>query len=168
MILTQKTKKNCPCELLLQRKQEIKDYVESIKNKKFDTKPNKLKKEPIDNIMYKYSLNWKNLMLKKKLSETNSDCSGNSIMLNDNTSRAAKGQSKKKLKVKKRTILTDEIIYLDQEHITAATKHRLSNINGLSLNRCRHNFITVEKQLRAGDEAVSFIKYCQYCNKIGG
>ncbi|QEI03617.1 LEF-5 [Rachiplusia nu nucleopolyhedrovirus] len=167
MIITQKSKKSCPCELLLQRKQEIKDYVDSIKAKKFDTKPPKLKKESIDNIMYKYSLNWKNLMLKKKLSEAAHDCSGKSIMMNttnENVIGKVKGHGKKKLKIKKRTILTDEIIYLEN----ISTKYKLPNINGLSLNSCTHEFITIEKQLRAGDEAVSFIKYCRYCNKIGG
>ncbi|AAZ67457.1 late expression factor 5 (lef5) [Trichoplusia ni single nucleopolyhedrovirus] len=156
MIIGQKMKETCPCQLLLQRREEIKVYVNTIRDKKFDTKPPKLKKEYIDNIMYKYSLNWKNLLLKKKLSET-SDGRGNIVGIGKSKN------AKKKLKHKKRTILTDDLIYL--KNITHS--QRLPAINGMSLKVCKHSFITVEKQMRAGDEAVSFIKYCQYCSKIG-
>ncbi|AIE47811.1 lef5 [Peridroma alphabaculovirus] len=59
----------CPCQLLQRRLNQIKEYVGTIKSKKFDSKPPKLKKEPIDNILFKYSINWKNLLLKKKTPE---------------------------------------------------------------------------------------------------
>lgn len=148
LIKTQKTKKICPCQLLLQRKNEISTHADTIGNKTFDSKPPKLKKEAIDNIMYKYSLNWRSVILKKKLA--------------DAKHKRKKNQSETKKIVKKRTVLTDELIYLENSN----TKHKLYNINGLSLTACKHSFITVERQLRAGDEAVSFIKYCQYCNKL--
>ncbi|AUV65343.1 LEF-5 [Alphabaculovirus myunipunctae] len=137
----------CPCELLVRRLNQIRDYVNIIKSKKFDSKPPKLRKEPIDCILFKYSINWKNLLLKKKAAESNS-----------------KLVVKKKRKIKKRNILTDEIIYLDKLLHTFG----LPPINGMSLKACNHKFVTVERQMRAGDEIVSFIRYCQRCNKIGG
>jgi Baculoviridae late expression factor 5/Baculoviridae late expression factor 5 C-terminal domain len=127
----------CPCELLFRRRDQIKEYVQVINEKKFDKKPPKLKKESIDNIMYKYSLNWKNIMLKKKIS------------------------SKKKRKMKKRNILNDDIIYFNIDN----TINKLPALNGLSLIACVHQIVTVERQLRAGDETVSFLKICQRCNK---
>ncbi|QAT90349.1 LEF-5 [Spodoptera exempta nucleopolyhedrovirus] len=134
----------CPCQLLIRRLDQIKNYVNGIKNKKFDSKPPKLKKELIDNILFKYSINWKNLLLKKKVSEANNrNC-------------------RKKRTITKRNILTDDIIYLDKIKHT----NGLSNINGMSLKSCAHKFITIEKQMRAGDEAVSFIKCCQKCNRF--
>ncbi|ACI28782.1 agip80 [Agrotis ipsilon multiple nucleopolyhedrovirus] len=135
----------CPCELLVRRLNQIKDYVNVIKSKKFDSKPPKLKKETIDGILFKYSINWKNLLLKKKVAEAN--CKN----------------FRKKRKIKKRNILTDDIIYLDKTLYTVG----LPPVNGLSLKACAHKFVTIEKQMRAGDEAVSFIKYCQKCNRIG-
>lgn len=134
----------CPCELLMRRLNQIKEYVSTIQSKKFDSKPPKLKKEPIDNILFKYSINWKNLLLKKKVAEAN----------NKNL--------KKKRKIKKRNILTDDVIYLHKLCYTFG----LPPVNGMSLKECDHQFVTIEKQMRAGDEAVSFIKYCQRCSKI--
>ncbi|AKC91679.1 lef5 [Lambdina fiscellaria nucleopolyhedrovirus] len=182
-------KEECPCQLLIQRRDEIKVYVDMINEKKFDNKPPKLKKESIDNIMYKYSLNWKNLLLKRKISE---NCNKN---------------GKKKKIVKKRTILTDDLIYLptnetdatatttamttattavvlvddDKKHNEMPNKNdniiffkktrnknainikKLHAINGMSLNACQHVYVVQEKQLRAGDEAVSFLRYCNKC-----
>ncbi|AKR17313.1 LEF-5 [Urbanus proteus nucleopolyhedrovirus] len=138
MINANKMKESCPCQLLLKRKREIQLFVDTIKAKKFDTKPPKLKKEHIDSIMYKYSLNWKNVLLKKK---------------------NIKSKTKKKCK-KNRNIINDNYIKY------AANGARLSNINGFSLNSCNHKFVTQEKQMRAGDEAVSFIVYCTLCNQI--
>ncbi|QHB21749.1 lef5 [Artaxa digramma nucleopolyhedrovirus] len=143
MIRTNNMKEECPCQLLLQRREEIKLYVDMINQKKFDNKPPKLKKENIDNIMYKYSLNWKNLLLKRKPVETN----------NKNV--------KKKRKIKKRNILTDEYIYLQNIDYT----QKLDDMNGMQLNICNHQWCVMEKQLRAGDEAVSFIKYCKLCSQ---
>ncbi|ACO53536.1 lef5 [Euproctis pseudoconspersa nucleopolyhedrovirus] len=139
-------KEECPCQLLLQRREEIKLYVDMINQKKFDNKPPKLKKENIDNIMYKYSLNWKNLLLKRKTVETN---------INN------KNSMKKKRKINKKNILTDEYIYLDNIDCT----EKLDDINGMHLNVCQHKWRVLEKQLRAGDEAVSFIKYCDLCSQ---
>nr|ANS70987.1 late expression factor 5 [Lymantria dispar multiple nucleopolyhedrovirus] len=138
------SQQECPCQLLLQRRDEINSYVNSINQKTFDSKPPKLKKELIDNVMYKYSLNWKALMLKRKTNETSS--------------------TKKKRKVKKRTILTDERICLKVDNF--APTQRLQDINGMTLNACRHEFVVTEKQTRAGDEAVSFIHFCRLCGQL--
>ncbi|AXU41539.1 LEF-5 [Alphabaculovirus altermyunipunctae] len=164
----QQLRGTCPCELLLARKKMIENYVHLIKEKKFDTKPPKLKKDIIDNIMYKYSLNWKNILLKKKLNETN---------------------SKKKRKIKTRKIMTDESIYFTTDRFNstfAESKKRFNNDNiiytgmdhfevnclnpmsGLTLNVCKHDFAVVEQQLRAGDEAVSFIRHCKRCGFVLG
>ncbi|AHH82664.1 LEF-5 [Buzura suppressaria nucleopolyhedrovirus] len=70
MIRANRLPQECPCQLLIQRRNEIKMHVNMIHEKKFDNKPPKLKKENIDNIMYKYSLNWKSLLLKKKAIES--------------------------------------------------------------------------------------------------
>ena len=134
----------CPCELLVRRLDQIKHYVGVIKSKKFDSKPPKLKKEPIDNILFKYSINWKNILLKKKIAEANSKC------------------ARKKRTFTKRNILTDDIIYLNDIKYTVG----LPSLNGLSLKQCDHEFVTIERQMRAGDEAVSFIRCCQKCNSI--
>ncbi|ABI35761.1 late expression factor 5 [Ectropis obliqua nucleopolyhedrovirus] len=144
MIRNNKMEEECPCQLLLQRKNEIKAYVNTINEKKFDNKPPKLKKETIDNIMYKYSLNWKNILLKRKTFETKCQ------------------HVKKKRKIKKRTILTDDYIYKGNLN----NFDKLNAINGMTLNICQHEYITVEQQLRAGDEAVSFIKYCRRCAQM--
>jgi hypothetical protein len=146
LIRSNELKERCPCELLLQRRNEIKEYADNINNKTFDTKPPKLKKELIDNIMYKFSIKWKNVMLKKKTLEINS----------------GKNDKKKKRKIKKRTILTDDIIYLKLD----SNIKKLYSVNGMSLSMCKHEFVTMEKQMRSSDEIVSFIKYCKFCNQI--
>lgn len=141
----EKLPEKCPCELLMRRLNQIKDYVGIIKGKKFDSKPPKLKKEPLDNILFKYSINWKNLLLKKKVAEANSK------------------SVRKKRKIKKRNILTDDLVYLRKIEYTMG----LPSVNGMSLKACTHEFVTIERQMRAGDEAVSFIKYCRKCNRVG-
>ncbi|QYC92711.1 Late expression factor 5 [Trabala vishnou gigantina nucleopolyhedrovirus] len=151
MIRANDMREQCPCQLLLQRRQEIKSYVDTINEKEFDNKPPKLKKEIIDNIMYKYSLNWKNLLLKRKT--VDAMVVGKTV--------------KKKRKLKKKTILTDELI-----HVTCigdgggGNKKKLHDINGMSLTTCKHEWTTLERQLRAGDEAVSFIKLCRLCAQV--
>lgn len=137
------SRRDCPCQLLSQRRDEINTFVDSINQKTFDCKPPKLKKELIDNIMYKYSLNWKTLMLKRKVNDHDSP--------------------KKKRKIKKRTILTDESVAVGEDVLAAG---RLSDMNGMSLRACRHDYAVAEKQLRAGDEAASFIHYCRVCGQL--
>ncbi|AGR56839.1 lef5 [Hemileuca sp. nucleopolyhedrovirus] len=148
MIRANGMKEECPCQLLTQRRDEIKNYVNMINQKKFDNKPPKLKKETIDNVMYKYSLNWKNLLLKRKLNE---NLSHNNVV------------TKKKRKLKNRSILTDEYIYIEG----SADMKKLNTINGMSLDTsCHHDWTVAEKQMRAGDEAVSFIRYCKKCSFV--
>nr|WUR10754.1 lef5 [Calliteara abietis nucleopolyhedrovirus] len=190
MIKTEHLALECPCQLLLRRREEIKLYVASIHDKKFDNKPPKLKKETIDNIMYKYSLNWKNLLLKQKTTNINSNnnnsSSNSSANCLGNFNATNKNVYKKKRKLKKRIILTDDYLYLnnfnnknnncnhdndDGEDDAAAAAaandnnqpRKLKNLNGLSLTECKHDWIVVEKQLRASDEIVSFIRYCRRC-----
>ncbi|AKN81040.1 Late expression factor 5 [Lonomia obliqua multiple nucleopolyhedrovirus] len=131
----------CPCQLLTKRLAETKSYVENLNCKQFDSKPPKFKKEPIDNILYKYSLNWKSVLLKKK------DKHNVHVL-------------KRKKKSKQRHVLTNEIIYL---HNTSSYKNILCSINGLSLKSCIHEFTTIESQTKAGDEIVSFIRICKLC-----
>ncbi|AKN80588.1 Late expression factor 5 [Perigonia lusca single nucleopolyhedrovirus] len=166
LIIQQQKSKNksteeCPCQLLLKRREEIKLYVDKI-NEKFDTKPPKLKKEHIDNIMYKYSLNWKNLLLKRKITSVNivSNRDNNQIKSIDDGVGEGKIISKKR-KIKRRNILTDDLIYLKN-----INDNKLSNMSGMSIKMCNHTFVIMEKQMRAGDEAVSFIKYCKHCNQL--
>lgn len=147
----------CPCQLLITRREVIKDYVRTIKEKQFDTKPPKLKKDNIDNIMYKYSINWKNILLKKKLGENSKSI-------------------KKKRKIKTRKIMTDESIYFnfndsnvsrdDNNSIIENDGGVLPALAGLTLSLCSHEFVTLERQLRAGDEAVSFIRHCARCGHV--
>ncbi|UYE99099.1 MAG: hypothetical protein [Betabaculovirus sp.] len=66
-------------------------YNESIKCKNFDSKPCKLKKEPIDAILFKYSINWKSSLNKKKYTHINGDGGG----VNNNVKNS--GVSKKKV-----------------------------------------------------------------------
>ncbi|AOL56809.1 LEF-5 [Chrysodeixis includens nucleopolyhedrovirus] len=155
MIINQKMKETCPCQLLLQRREEIKEYVNTIRDKSLTLNRQSLKKS-ISTTLCTILVELENLLLKKKLSER--------ATAEATLWASARIKMPKKIKTQKRTILTDDLIYLKN------IKHsqRLSPINGMSLKVCKHSFITVEKQLRAGDEAVSFIKYCQYCSKIGG
>ena len=156
LIVTDKTLQfECPCQLLFKRREEIKSYVANIQQKKFDSKPPKLKKELIDNIMYKYSLNWKTLLLKKK--NTSRGCS----------TTTAPPSVKKRKKTRKKAIITDEIIYLDSYTMSEEQKNLLYNLNGLSLQTvCQHQFVVSEKQTRAGDEIVSFVRHCVLCNYV--
>ncbi|ACF05364.1 LEF-5 [Adoxophyes orana nucleopolyhedrovirus] len=146
MIQQQKLFFECPCQVLTKRKDEIKEYVHMLDQKKFDTKPIKLKKEFIDVIMSKYSLEWKNILLKKQI---------NDISCKDGTN-----VERKKRKIKKRTVLNDKKIYFNQH-----TTNKLNNINGITVDVCKHEFVTEEKQTRAGDEIVTFIRYCHKCNQ---
>ncbi|AXS67743.1 lef-5 [Cryptophlebia peltastica nucleopolyhedrovirus] len=132
----------CPCELLMKRREEIKAYVGTLEQKVFDTKPVKLKKEQIDAIMSKYSLDWKSILIKKK---------GNEV---------TKKGVKKKRKIKKRTIMNDEQIYLKIN-----VENKLGLINGMSLSKCSHEYVVEERQMRAGDEIVSFVKLCRLCGR---
>ncbi|AGE89939.1 LEF-5 [Spodoptera littoralis nucleopolyhedrovirus] len=151
----------CPCELLISRRESIKDYVRMIKEKKFDTKPPKLKKDNIDNIMYKYSINWKAILLKKKIANDvkSSVCGGGVKQADPATSL---NSVKKKRKIKQRKIMTDEFIKFDYN------ERRLFPIAGWTLRApCEnHEYVVDEKQLRAGDEAVSFIRRCIKCGTI--
>ncbi|ABE68483.1 late expression factor-5 [Plutella xylostella multiple nucleopolyhedrovirus] len=133
----------CPCQLLHKSLLNTKNYVENLNCKLFDIKPPKFKKEPFDNILYKYSLNYKSLLLKKKEKHTSTGCT-------------------RKKKIKHRQILNDKVIYLQNSN-----KNKLFELSGLSLKSCRHDFVTVESQTRAGDEIASFIRYCRLCGMSG-
>ncbi|ADB84426.1 late expression factor 5 [Apocheima cinerarium nucleopolyhedrovirus] len=139
------TQEECPCQLLLKNLNKIKQYVSMRNNTQFDKKPPKFKKELIDSIMNKYQLYWINFFLKLK-GDVN-----NKIV-------------KKKRKTKERTILTDDYIYFENNNVDYSKK--LSDINGMSLCICKHKWKTIEKQLRAGDEAVSFIIFCEKCSQV--
>lgn len=131
----------CPCQLLYKSLSNTKNYVQNLNAKQFDIKPPKFKKEPFDNILYKYSLNYKSLLLKKK----------------------EKHILKKKKKIKRKQILNEKIIYL--QHSLDA-KNKLPGLSGLSLKPCNHRFATLENQTKAGDEIVSFIRYCKLCQVV--
>ena len=131
--------KRCPCELIADRLSDNIAYSESIKNKNFDSKPSKLKKEPIDAILFKYSINWKSSLNKKKLTYTS--------------------KSKPKQQQEKSV---DTCIEIDERRLTASS---LTSLNGRSVKRCNHEFVTRERQLRAGDEIVSFVHFCKYCGR---
>ncbi|USC25941.1 lef-5 [Palpita vitrealis nucleopolyhedrovirus] len=132
----------CPCQLLHRSLLNTQNYVKNLNCKLFDIKPPKFKKEPFDNILYKYSLNYKNLLLKKKEKHTNVMCV-------------------RKKKIKHKQVLNDKIIYLQVNDIK--NTNTLFELNGLSLKSCKHDFVTIEVQTRAGDEIASFIRYCQLC-----
>lgn len=133
----------CPCQLLNKRLTDTKNYVQNLNQKKFDSKPPRFKKEAIDNILYKYSLNWKSLLLKKK-------------------DKHIADVTQKKKKIKRRQILKDKIIYL-QTNINTNDDNTLSAMSGLTLKPCEHQFETIETQTKAGDEIVSFIRFCKFC-----
>jgi hypothetical protein len=148
----------CPCQLLNKRLTETKDHINTLNCKKFDSKPPKLKKEAIDNILYKYSLNWKGLLLKKKEKHTG------------NVKTKAAAATVRKKKTKKKHMLTDKIIYFQNTpndqiyNINNNNNNKLYTLNGLTLKSCQHNFISVERQTKAGDEIVSFVHYCKLCH----
>ncbi|ANF29695.1 lef5 [Catopsilia pomona nucleopolyhedrovirus] len=172
----------CPCQLLQKSLANTKKYVESLNRKQFDIKPPKFKKELFDNILYKYSLNYKNLLLKKKekhntnLCNNNINSSGGGGTNNDGNSNNNKnGICKRKKKIKQRQILDNKIIYLHNNNNSCNISNsngygdnftdniKLANMSGLSIKSCKHKFVTVESQTRAGDEIVSFIRYCKLC-----
>ncbi|AAK85650.1 LEF-5 [Epiphyas postvittana nucleopolyhedrovirus] len=135
---------DCPCLLLQQSMLNAKGYVDNLNCKRFDIKPPKFKKETFDSILCKYSLNYKSLLLKKK------------------QKRSINCSVKRQKKIKHRQLLNDKIIYL-HENKTLNKCSLLHSFSGLSLKPCQHKFAVVESQTRAGDEMVSFIKYCQLC-----
>ncbi|ABQ52019.1 lef-5 [Spodoptera litura granulovirus] len=132
----------CPCELIHTRLQENILYNNNLMNKNFDSKPAKLKKEPIDSILFKYSINWKQTLKKKK-------------------SNVAK--EKKIVAPIKSASSSDDTIVVNA--LTLAPS-RLHIINGYTLIECNHMFDVIERQLRAGDESVSFIHVCRYCKIV--
>lgn len=67
----------------------------------------------------------------------------------------------RKKKIKHKQVLNDKIIYLQVNDIK--NTNTLFELNGLSLKSCKHDFVTIEVQTRAGDEIASFIRYCQLC-----
>ncbi|AVA31143.1 lef5 [Oxyplax ochracea nucleopolyhedrovirus] len=134
----------CPCQLLQKSLLNTKNYVDILNCKQFDIKPPKFKKEPFDNILYKYSLNYKNLLLKKKDRRRNN----NEIV---------------RKKIKHKQILNNTVIYLHKKDKRIDV---LPDLNGLSLKSCNHIFAIIESQTRAGDEIVSFINYCTICGAL--
>lgn len=128
----------CPCELISKRLNDIVVYNENLRNKNFDMKPNKFKKEPIDAILFKYSINWKKSLNKKSVNV---------------------GAGKKS--VPRVEQINNDIVKVDAERILPTTT--LSTLCGYTVNRCQHVYVMETRQLRAGDEAVSFVKYCKIC-----
>lgn len=132
----------CPCELIQQRLEQNIFYSESLKQKTFDLKPVKLKKEPIDAVLYKYSVNWKQ-SLKKKY--------GSAV----STGRAV---------VKRPSVLrrcSNNVSRLRLQDTAPSSLHTITGYTVKSV--CVHDYATFEKQLRAGDEAVSFVTVCKLC-----
>ncbi|BBU37535.1 late expression factor 5 [Choristoneura diversana nucleopolyhedrovirus] len=136
---------DCPCLLLQQSKLNAKSYVDSLNCKLFDIKPPKFKKELFDTILSKYSLNYKALWFKKK-----EKCTIGCVV-------------KRQKKIKRRELLNDRIIYLNDKNTISDDCKLLQGPSGTSLKPCRHKFVIVERQTRAGDEIVSFIQYCELC-----
>lgn len=134
----------CPCVLLDQSKANAKNYVDRLNCKLFDIKPPKFKKEPFDHILFKYSLNYKALWFKKREKRTF-------------------GAVKRQKKIKRRELLNDRVIYLHNKDGAPRGGALLRGPSGASLASCRHKFATVERQTRAGDEMVSFIRFCELC-----
>lgn len=128
----------CPCQILLKRQNEIISYINELDSKTFDAKPPKLLKNNIDNILYKYSLNWKSTLLKKR---------GHINV-----------HAKKKKKVILQKLFNNKPLHFEK------TCMSLKAINGMTLVECNHVFRCVEKQTRSGDEAVTFINVCMLCN----
>nr|UYX49708.1 LEF-5 [Darna trima granulovirus] len=139
-------KYQCPCEMITARLQDNIAYNESLKNKNFDTKPTKLKKEPIDAILFKYSINWKNSLKKKKVNGAAND---------DSVINRKKIETPKSL---------NNVIAVDRDLITSSST--LSTLAGFTIQQCQHRCVTEERQLRAGDEAVSFVTYCTLCKCV--
>jgi Baculoviridae late expression factor 5/Baculoviridae late expression factor 5 C-terminal domain len=142
----EKNEIQCPCQLLNERKIYSEQYVQNLNDKEFDIKPPKFKKDIIDNILQKYSINYKILYLKKK------------------KDKCIVNITKRKNKIKRRQILNDKIIYLNTKTTTNFDNDdTLRSINGFTLKSCQHEFETIETQTKAGDEIVSFISFCKIC-----
>nr|ARX72069.1 late expression factor 5 [Erinnyis ello granulovirus] len=133
----------CPCLLIAARLNDNIVYNESLKSKNFDMKPCKLKKEPIDAILFKYSVNWKSSLNKKK-------CANKSVALKKNVVQVHDSSSSS--------------IAIDVDKIKNVST--LTSICGQSVQHCQHVFTTKDCQLRAGDEMVSFIKFCTKCGQV--
>ncbi|QOD40041.1 lef-5 [Matsumuraeses phaseoli granulovirus] len=131
----------CPCELITARLNDNIAYNESLKTKNFDIKPCKLKKEPIDTILFKYSINWKHSLNKRNV--------------------GANVNGKKINNVRRQEIDTFVDIAIDMKNVKLPST--LSPINGYTVQQCHHEYVVEERQLRAGDEAVSFVKFCKLC-----
>lgn len=138
---TSKTK--CPCEVISARLNDNIVYNENLKNKNFDSKPSKLKKEPIDAILFKYSINWKTSLNKKK-------------NIVNGVAAITKVKSKKILTANK----DYNVISVDTATLVPSS---LVDLNGFTVQSCKHIFVVKDVQLRAGDEAVSFVEYCKFC-----
>nr|AIU36734.1 ORF87 lef-5 [Cydia pomonella granulovirus]AIU37013.1 ORF87 lef-5 [Cydia pomonella granulovirus]AIU37155.1 ORF87 lef-5 [Cydia pomonella granulovirus]AIU37294.1 ORF87 lef-5 [Cydia pomonella granulovirus]QGY99317.1 LEF-5 [Cydia pomonella granulovirus] len=128
----------CPCELISARLNDNIVYNESLKNKNFDIKPCKLKKEPIDAILFKYSINWKNSLNKKRVLAGKRKSGERRVVAEEETAIV---------------VAVDKIV----------TPSSLKSINGYTIEACVHDYVVEERQLRAGDEAVSFVRYCVKC-----
>lgn len=137
----------CPCELINARLQDNIAYNTNLQNKHFDAKPAKLKKEPIDALLSKNSINWKQSLKKKKINLVNK------IKATDTN------------KITQDTLEQSSVVTLTLEGVLLqpSSPHK---INGYTIEQCKHEFVVMEKQLRAGDEAVSFVKICVRCNVV--
>ncbi|AKR17515.1 LEF-5 [Mocis latipes granulovirus] len=135
----------CPCELISARLQDNIVYTNNLQNKHFDAKPVKLKKEPIDALLSKNSINWKQSLKKKKINLINK-------------SKVVVAAEKKLPDTTCNVPLTLEGVQLEPSC--------LHQINGYTVDSCKHQFVVMEKQLRAGDEAVSFLRVCVLCNVV--
>ncbi|QBQ01629.1 lef-5 [Hyphantria cunea granulovirus] len=136
----------CPCELISARLNQHIEYVQSLQNKNFDTKPIKLKKEPIDAVLFKYSINWKHSLRKKKF-----------------TSTAVKKTTKNKSMPDVPTPHNATKVGSEEED-GVWHKSALENLNGATVLECQHRYECHANQLRSGDEIVSFVYVCQLCN----
>ncbi|AMF83822.1 lef-5 [Cnaphalocrocis medinalis granulovirus] len=146
----------CPCELISSRLHDNIVYNEKLKTKHFDTKPCKLKKEPIDAILFKYSINWKNVLIKKRASSLKPCKKRNNVQHTDGNDNDVKNNNND----------YDYIISLDdiKPLLSSSSSSSLTPLAGQTIvQQCAHVYIIEEKQLRAGDEIVSFVKYCKIC-----
>ncbi|AQQ80356.1 LEF-5 [Betabaculovirus altermyunipunctae] len=135
----------CPCELINARLQDNISYNNNLLNKHFDVKPAKLKKEPIDALLSKNSINWKQSLRKKKMNLVKKNKT-----VTTPTADSASETSSAPLSVDGLTMKPS----------------KLQKINGQTVESCKHSFVVVEKQLRAGDEAVSFVRVCKLCKVV--
>jgi Baculoviridae late expression factor 5/Baculoviridae late expression factor 5 C-terminal domain len=135
----------CPCELISARLTQHIEYVQSLQTKNFDTKPIKLKKEPIDAILFKYSINWKHSLRKKKF-----------------VSNSVKRATKEKPSV---AVASPPTVLSSAYNKSLWNKNSaLQTLNGATVLECQHQYKCHTNQLRSGDEIVSFVYVCQLCN----